>query len=108
MQGRGDLLRTLALLRVCSNTHDRETFNRSASSSGVRMSPGSNLGGLTVASFDAVAMPFSVHKLPGATRCQQCLPDMHLPLGLSSSNAISHAVGLHRPAKFALRSPDIL
>jgi hypothetical protein len=57
MQGKGRALRTLALLRVCSNTQDFETLSRDASSAGVRISAGSNLGGPvgTVTSCEAAA-----------------------------------------------------
>jgi hypothetical protein len=56
MQGSGFLLRILALCRVCSNTQDLETFSRSASWSGVRISSGSSLH-RTIASFGAVLTP---------------------------------------------------
>jgi hypothetical protein len=55
MQGSGFLLRILALCRVCSNTQDLETFSRSASWSGVRISSGSSRAG-TIASFGVAVL----------------------------------------------------
>jgi hypothetical protein len=45
MQGSGFLLRALALCRVCSKIQEGFTFSHSASSCGVKRSPGSKLTG---------------------------------------------------------------